>query len=449
MQIVMLAGQSDVHPMDICSRIPPADRLFFVQKPFHAKEVLQLVCALAARWRLGPESQSLRGPAVIPDSATVRALLTAVQHQPVGAMVFDRQDYLLAANPELLRLFPELADALAAGMTYEQVQQLIADRLLPETALISKDAWLRDRLDWHGRGGGISEQRFCDDRWVLMSERKGGQELTFCHFLDVSEIKKRDLSRWKEASLTAIAQAFSGLCERLDVASHGQSSRAAALDGHTQVAAVGGGAAMGRARGDLAHKMLAVAQRLRLDPQPLNLNRLVADAIGPAQGELGAAVRVQVIEGAGLWDVLIDEAEFTAVLLELLHNASEAMPDGGGITVETANVRLSREFAATREGLGAGEYVRLSVEDEGCGMSDDLTRYALNPFFSAKTQDGHEGLGLSVAYGFVHQSGGHLEIESNEDTGTRVVVYFPRSAIYRESLGADVHVVAPKRRTSA
>ncbi|MFQ5467465.1 MAG: ATP-binding protein [Kiloniellaceae bacterium] len=452
LQLVMLAGHSDVHPMDICARIPPADKLFFVQKPFHALEVKQLVCALAARWRLGPAGLRLRQSAMVPESATARALLTAVQHQPVGAMVFDRQDYLLAANPELLRLFPELADALVAGMTYEDVQRLMADRLLPESMLIPRETWLRDRLEWHGRGGGAIEQGYSDDRWVLVHERTGGQELTFCHYFDVSHVKRRNISHATEAQMKAIAQAFAGLCERLDLGAANGAGRLPMIESppaHKNVSAVRARGLADRPNEDLSHKMLAVAQRLKLDPKPLNLNRLVADAMGRAQSELGAAIQVQVVEGAGLWDVLIDGSEFARVLFELMRNAAEAMPEGGRIVVESANVRLSREFAAAHGQLNAGEYVRLTIEDGGCGMSADLAQRALNPFFSAKRQGCHDGLGLSVAYGFASQSGGHLGIESRKEEGACVTLYFPRSAIDSGSLGADVHVVAPKGRTSA
>ena len=140
-QIVMVAGYCDIHPMDICLRIPPADRLFFVQKPFHALEVKQLVHALGAKWKGDGASVGVRRAPAAPQAASARTMLVAVQHYPIGAMVFDNRDSLLAANPEFVRLFPELADVLAAGMTYDEVCRLMAERHGEEdVTVITQDA---------------------------------------------------------------------------------------------------------------------------------------------------------------------------------------------------------------------------------------------------------------------------------------------------------------------
>ena len=94
--------------------------------------------------------------------AEARALVAAIQHHPLATMAFDRNDALLAANPELLRLFPELADGLVAGLSYDEVQRLMADRLLPDDALVRPESWLRERQDWHVGGGGVLEQKFAE-----------------------------------------------------------------------------------------------------------------------------------------------------------------------------------------------------------------------------------------------------------------------------------------------
>lgn len=455
-QIVMMAGYCDIHPMDICLRVPPADRLFFVQKPFHALEVKQLVYALGAKWKGESAAVGVRRAPAMPEAAGSRTMLAAVQHYPIGAMVFDNRDSLLAANPEFVRLFPELADVLAAGMTYEEVCRLMADRLLGDDTLYSEEAWIRDRLDWHGQGGGVCELRLGGERWVLFIERSTGQDLTYCHFVDVSEAKTRERRRATAAQMTAMAQAFAGVCRRLDLldgARRGGADQPVALMHDPQVAVLnrsGRGEAAGESRNPLGRKLLGVAQRLRLDPQTANLNRLVGDLVHSGAATSGREVAIEVVEGAGLWDVHIDRETFSAALGELVCNASEAMADGGGrVVIEAANVRLSREFAAARTGLSAGEYVRVSVEDEGPGMSGDMTQRALNPFFSSKNGDAHDGLGLSFVYGFVGQSGGYMEIRSGIGEGTRIDLYFPRSATETGTRGADVHVVTTRRRPGA
>jgi len=455
-QIVMVAGYCDIHPMDICLRVPPAERLFFVQKPFHALEVKHLVHVLGAKWKGEGAAVGVRRAAVLPEAASTRTMLAAVQHFPVGAMVFDNRDSLLAANPEFVRLFPELADVLAAGMTYEEVCRLMAERLLGDDTLYSEEAWTRDRLDWHGQGGGVCELRFRGERWVMVIERSTGQGLTYCHFVDVTDAKTRERSRVTAAQMTAMAQAFAGVCERLELidgAPSGGSDTPAALlqDPHIAVLGKAGhGQASSGSQKRLNRKLLGVAQRLKLEPRAADLNRLVGELVqrGGVAGTRDATL--EVVEGAGLWDVLIDKAAFSAALGELVRNASEALVGGGGrIVIESANVRLSREFAASRSGLSAGEYVRVSVEDDGPGMSADMTQRALNPFFSSKHDGAHDGLGLSFVYGFVGQSGGYMEIRSGIGEGTRVDLYFPRSAAETGTRGADVHVVTTRRRTGA
>ena len=455
-QIVMVAGYCDIHPMDICLRIPPADRLFFVQKPFHPLEVQQLVYALGAKWKGEGAAVGVRRAPSLPETASARTMLSAVQHYPIAAMVFDHRDSLLAANPEFVRLFPQLADMLAAGMSYEDVARLMAERLLGDDTLYSEEAWTRDRLDWHAQGGGLCELRFAGEHWVLLLERSTGQDLTYCHFVDVTEAKARERNRSTAAQMTAMAQAFSGICMHLNLLEgrpSGGSEAPVALLSELQSSMLGEGAqrqAAGALDEAFNRKLLGVAQRLKLDPQAADLNRLVGQLIQGHRPADASDIAIEVVEGAGLWDILIDKEAFLAALEELLSNAAEALAEAGGrIVIEAANVRLSREFAALRSGLNAGEYVRVSVEDNGPGMSLDMTQRALNPFFTTKTNAAHDGLGLSFVYGFVGQSGGYLEIHSTVGKGTRVELYFPRSAIETGTRGADVHVVTTRQRTRA
>ncbi len=451
--IAMVAGYCDTHPMDISLRVPPADRLFFVQKPFHALEVKQLVYALGAKWKGEIAAVGVRRPSPAPEAAGARTMLAAIQHHPLGAMVFDTRDTLLAANPAFFRLFPELADALAAGMAYEEVCRVMAERLLGDDTLYSEEAWIRDRLDWHGNVGGVCELRLTGERWVLLIERSTGQDLTYCHFIDMSEAKTRERNRATAAQMTAMAQAFAGVCRRLhmlDGARGGGAERSAALleDAHVAVLArPGRGEATGQPRKSLDRKLLGVAQRLKLEPQTVDLNRLVGELV-QRNGAGSRDISIEVVEGAGLWDVLIDKDVFFAALGELLSNAVDAVSEAGGrIVIEAANVRLSREFAAARSGLSVGEYVRISVADDGPGMSPDMAQRALNPFFTSKNGGAHDGLGLSFVYGFVGQSGGYMEIRSALGEGTRVELYFPRSAAETGTRGADVHVVTTRRRS--
>jgi signal transduction histidine kinase len=449
----MLAGARDVHPLDLCDRIPPADRLYYLQKPFGPLEIQQLVFALNAKWRGEAAWASGRRPAAMPQITESRALVAAIQHIPLATMAFDRNDVLLAANPEILRLFPELADSLAAGMSYADVQALKAERLLPSDTLVRAKPWLRDRMDWHAAGGGLVEQKFAGPRWVLMAERASAHDVTFCHYLDVTDLKRLEADRAGAAHMTAMAQAFAGLCERLQprgaAGAAARDPRRLLTEGRVTFLHA---PETGRASEEdlpLLQKLRAVAQRLKLDPEATDLNRLAAQTMQDLKEALPPIVTVEVVEAAGLWEVQTDQAALAEALGEVIRNAVEAMEDGGHLRVETANQRVTRDFAAARTALDAGDYVRISLVDSGPGMTAELAERALNPFFTSKTDPRHEGLGLSVAYGIVRQSGGYLEFDLDRKTGAKVDLYLPRSAAEDGSLGADVHVVSTKRRSRA
>lgn len=432
--IVLVAAKAEVHPVEMSERVPPADQLFFVSKPFHAAEVQQLVLSLAARWRgerwqLGGDRSRARGLA-----SGRGGLPEVLDRLPAGALVFDRRDRLLAANDAMCELFPELAELLVAGTSYEEIQRGAAERLLPENTLMRVDAWLAERMEWHLRSGGAIEQRLRGARWVLLIEEASTTGETFCLYYDVTDLKRRESSRATSAHMTQMAQSFAALCEQLDgLAGAGQAAGESALGsrrgGGADVAVLPGAIAGSPGSGhlqSLAGRLQAIAQRQKLAPEPLGMNRIVGEVARKLRGELNTNVQMEVIAGAGLWPILIDGDKFEVALAELVRNACEAMEGGGHLTVETVNIRLTREFCATRAGLAVGEYVRISVQDDGPGMAPELVERALNPFFTSKDKSAHTGLGLSVVYGFTHQSGGYIEIDGGEGRGATINLYFPR-----------------------
>jgi hypothetical protein len=413
-------------------RVPPADQLFFVSKPFHAAEIQQLVLALAARWR-GERWQFGGG------RSRAGGLPEVLDRLPAGALVFDRRDRLLAANDAMGELFPELAGLFVAGTSYEEIQRGAAERLLPENTLMRVDAWLAERMEWHLRSGGAIEQRLRGARWVLLVEEASASGETFCLYYDVTELKRREANRATSAHMTQMAQSFAALCEQLDgLAGAGgaggtgaESAHGSRRGGGAGVAvlpgAIGGSSNPGHVQ-SLAGRLQAIAQRQKLAPERLAMNRIVGEVVRKLRGESNSDVQMEVIAGAGLWPILIDGAKLETALAELVRNACEAMEGGGRLTVETVNIRLTREFVATRAGLAAGEYVRISVHDTGPGMAPELVERALNPFFTSKDKNTHMGLGLSEVYGFTHQSGGYIEIDGGEGRGATIDLYFPRGA---------------------
>jgi PAS domain S-box-containing protein len=185
----------------------------------------------------------------------------------------------------------------------------------------------------------------------------------------------------------------------------------------------------------LTHRLLAFSRRQTLDPRPLDANRLIAGMEELVRRTMGPDIAVEVVGAAGLWTVRADGAQLESTLLNLCINARDAMPDGGKLTIETAN-RWLDDRAARAQDLPPGQYVSLSVTDTGTGMTPEVIERAFDPFFTTKPLGRGTGLGLSMVYGFVRQSGGQVRVYSEVGRGTTMCLYFPRHLGEAEDEGA-------------
>ena len=186
-------------------------------------------------------------------------------------------------------------------------------------------------------------------------------------------------------------------------------------------------AAQGAARraAALTHRLLAFSRQQTLAPKPTDVNRLVAGMEELISRTMGPQIRIEPVAGGGLWTTLIDPSQLENALLNLCINARDAMPDGGKLCIETGN-RWLDERAASERDLTAGQYISLCVSDNGVGMPPDVIARAFDPFFTTKPIGQGTGLGLSMIYGFVRQSGGQVRIYSEVGQGTMVCLYLPR-----------------------
>ena len=177
----------------------------------------------------------------------------------------------------------------------------------------------------------------------------------------------------------------------------------------------------------LASQLLAFGRQQPLQPVVINLAAALGGMDDLLRRALGETIRVETVVAGGLWNTLVDVHQLENVILNLAINARDAMPQGGKLTMELANAMLDESYVAMEPDVAAGQYVLLAVTDTGTGMPQDVLEHAFDPFFSTKKAGQGTGLGLSMAYGFVKQSGGHIKIYSELDHGTSVKVYLPRS----------------------
>ena len=186
---------------------------------------------------------------------------------------------------------------------------------------------------------------------------------------------------------------------------------------------------------DLTKRLLAFSRKESLSPVPTNLNELIPATIELLERTLGEDIEIETVLAGGLWQTMIDQGLLENAILNLAVNARDAMAEGGKLTIETGNTRLDRTYAALYKDVIPGPYVMVAVTDTGSGMHPDVVERVFEPFFTTKDAGEGTGLGLSMVFGFVKQSGGHVKIYSEVDHGTSVKLYFPKSTAPGEAHG--------------
>jgi CheY-like chemotaxis protein len=186
----------------------------------------------------------------------------------------------------------------------------------------------------------------------------------------------------------------------------------AAMDGATRAAT-------------LTNRLTAFSRQQPLSPKPIGVNRLVVGMSELVQRTLGETIQIETVLNAGLWSINADAGQLENALLNLSVNARDAMPEGGKLTIETANCQIDDTYAH-QYAMPAGQYVLIAVTDTGTGMTEEVASKAFDPFFTTKDVGKGTGLGLSQVHGFVKQSGGHTKIYSEPGHGTTIKMYLPR-----------------------
>jgi PAS domain S-box-containing protein len=187
----------------------------------------------------------------------------------------------------------------------------------------------------------------------------------------------------------------------------------------------------------LASQLLAFGRRQALEPKVVNVTRFVNGMDDMLRRAIGEGVEVETIVGGGLWNTFIDPAQIENALLNLAINARDAMEGQGKLTIELGNAHLDDAYARTHDEVTPGQYVMLAVSDTGSGMAPEIVDKVFEPFFSTKGEGKGSGLGLSMVYGFVKQSGGHVKIYSEVGHGTTIRLYLPR-AMQSEDIEVEV-----------
>jgi signal transduction histidine kinase/ActR/RegA family two-component response regulator len=177
----------------------------------------------------------------------------------------------------------------------------------------------------------------------------------------------------------------------------------------------------------LTQRLLAFARRQPLDPKPTNVNQLLIGMSDFFQRTLGENIELELVSGAGLWQVEVDPSQMEAAILNLVVNAKDAMANKGRLIIKTANAVIDERNSLQNAEIPVGQYIQIAVSDTGFGMPKEIQEKAFDPFFTTKQPGQGTGLGLSQVYGFVRQSGGYVKIHSEVNKGTTIKIYLPRA----------------------
>ena len=178
---------------------------------------------------------------------------------------------------------------------------------------------------------------------------------------------------------------------------------------------------------ELTRRLLAFASNQPLQPERIDVNAVVSGMTKLLGRALGPAIKISLHLEADLWPVMADAAQLESGLTNLANNARDAMPGGGRLTISTRNCELDTDYVTLHPEATQGDYVAIEVGDDGIGMSPETTACIFDPFFTTKSRGNGTGLGLSMVFGFVKQSGGHLGVYSEIGVGTTFRLYLPRS----------------------
>ena len=359
---------------------------------------------------------------------THEILLDAVQSVNDNLIIYDRDDRLVLITRHLAEQYPNSGRFFTIGRKFEDILRDVVDSgALPVPPGMDKEALIGDRVEQHRRADGRPIVRHLQSGRILhISEHRAQSGGTVSIGRDVTEQVKMEAQLRESQRMEAIGKLTGGLA-------HDLNNYLAVIMGNLDLLAerrhvdpetpklIRGALAGVRRGAELTRSLLAFSRRQPLDPRVIELGGRI-DAVGRLIARtIGEKISLEVDMEPGLWPVKIDGAQLDSALVNLANNARDAMPDGGILRVAARNAPDGTPNAP------AGDQVMIEVSDTGAGMGAETAAMAFEPFFTTKGPGHGTGLGLSMVHGFVHQSGGVIQLQSTLGKGTTVRIFLPRS----------------------
>ena len=439
-QIVLCTAYSDASWDQILGTIGETDRMLILKKPFDAVEVLQLAQALTEKWWLRRQARwkveelesmiAERTRELRQSNDTLQMQSRVIESMTEAVIVADEHGKIVATNPACNQMFGYARGELT-GRHVSILRNL--DEAESRRAVTETTASITPGLNWLGE---IDQRRKDGSAFTARAQigkfEMAGQSHFFSVKEDITERKRIEAKLIQSQKLESVARLSGGIAHEfnsiltviigqsdllLSQLLPGDALRANAAD--IQKAAW-------RAT-TLTQQLLAYGRKQILQPEILDLNTILAGLEGGLSHLLARGTKVRLLQTAGLNLVKADAGQLEHVLMNMVMNAADAMPNGGELSLETANVSFSAENPGRPPELKPGGYVLLGITDTGVGMSEEVKRRLFEPFFTTKGVGEGTGLGLAACHGIIKQSGGHLTVESEPGRGSTFKIYLPQS----------------------
>jgi PAS domain S-box-containing protein len=373
----------------------------------------------------------------------------AIENSTEAIALFDKDDKLVLYNSRYGEIVGRVVPGLLRpGIPLERIVREGARKGLYGVAEEEIERVVAQRLEDHRNLPMVRQHRLGDGSWVQVREQRTGDGGMILVQTDITELRESEARLRQAQKMEAVGQLTGGVA-------HDFNNLLGVIMGNAEILAdrVGesdpqlGAILRATRRGaELTDRLLAFSRRQALAPKSVDLDELILGMTDLLARTLGETILITATKTPELWRAAADPGQLENALINLAINARDAMPAGGKLVIETANMPLRDMTLAERHGVSTGDYVSLLVTDSGHGMPPDVLARAADPFFTTKGVGQGSGLGLSMVEGFARQSGGFLTIESSPDAGTMVKVVLPRAEEGPEPATSGRKAQEPKAR---
>jgi len=352
--------------------------------------------------------------------------LHALDHLDEGLALWDAEGRLVLSNKYLRKVAGPAGVHLRPGITFKKwLQAHVRHDSLPE-AVGRDEAWVAERLAYFQNPVGAKEvQR--KGRWYQFRLQRLPDGSIMHRTVDIHDIKVSEGALRQAEKIKAVGQLTGGIAHDFNNLLHIITGNLQMLDedlrhdisAQKMISAATTAAFRG---GELTQQLLAFSRQQELHPEVVAVNEVIIDTLKLIERTLGENIMIATAFGEGLGRVNIDPGMLGNAILNLAINARDAMPNGGKLRIAT--VGINQEAIGQDDAIVSGSYVQITVSDTGTGMDAETLNHVFEPFFTTKEVGKGSGMGLSMVYGFVTQSGGHVSIDSEEGKGTSIKLYF-------------------------